>query len=131
MALVFGILFIMFVIALFTSFSAVIFYIYRFFVKVFVALGMMFFAGLFFLLIMGGCMQILHVGTEEINKNNPMGEPPKSKIATPEYAYGIPVPMRRGFIRSPFNDRGIIDVRGVPVNSYIKDPYSTNIIIVP
>jgi hypothetical protein len=48
-----------------------------------------------------------------------------------KYSYGIPVPNMKGFIKSPYSDKGYIDVRGYVSDTEIKDPYSGNVILVP
>ena len=58
---------------------------------------------------------------------------PFNLIASEEskYSYGIPVPNMKGFIKSPYSDKGYIDVRGYVSDTEIKDPYSGNVILVP
>jgi len=48
-----------------------------------------------------------------------------------EIPYGIPVPGKPGFVTSPFNAAGYVDVRGFPPNTEVKDPYSGKIFRVP
>jgi hypothetical protein len=45
--------------------------------------------------------------------------------------YGIPVPGKPGFVTSPFNQSGYVDVRGFAPNSEVRDPYSGKIFLVP
>jgi len=45
--------------------------------------------------------------------------------------YGIPVPNKPGFVTSPFNQSGYVDVRGFAPNSEVRDPYSGKIFLVP
>ena len=44
-----------------------------------------------------------------------------------ESVYGIPVPGRPGYVSSPFvPNSGLIDVRGYPPGTEVKDPYTQN-----
>jgi len=45
--------------------------------------------------------------------------------------YGIPVPGKPGFVTSPFDQSGYVDVRGFAPNSEVRDPYSGKIFLVP
>jgi len=45
---------------------------------------------------------------------------------------GIPIPGKPGYVRSPYSpNSGLIDVRGYPTGTEVKDPYTGNIILVP
>jgi hypothetical protein len=50
-----------------------------------------------------------------------------------EAVYGIPVAGKLGFMKSPFHpDAGLIDYRGLPSGTEVKDPYTPGkIILVP
>lgn len=50
-----------------------------------------------------------------------------------EAVYGIPVPGKLGFMKSPFHpEAGLIDYRGLPSGTEVKDPYTPGkIILVP
>lgn len=50
-----------------------------------------------------------------------------------EAAYGIPVPGKLGFMKSPTHpEAGLIDYRGLPSGTEVKDPYTPGkIILVP
>jgi len=69
----------------------------------------------------------------------PVPAPPKPTPApTPlpakrEAVYGIPVPGKLGFMKSPFHpEAGLIDYRGLPPGTEVKDPYTPGkIILVP
>ena len=47
------------------------------------------------------------------------------------HSYAIPVPGQKGMVKSPFSNQGLIDIRGYSSGTIIKDPYSTNNLIVP
>jgi len=60
----------------------------------------------------------------------PAPTPPPAKR---DAAYGIPEPGKPGFMRSPHNPgAGLIDYRGLPPATEVKDPYTPGkIILVP
>lgn len=65
------------------------------------------------------------------------GAPPPTsaaptKAAKGDYPYGIPVPDKPGFVKSPFApDQGLVDVRGFPPGTEVKDPFTNKIFLVP
>lgn len=68
----------------------------------------------------------------------PTPDPTVPPVPTPTPApvtnipYGIPVPGKAGFVQSPFAmDSGFVDVRGIPPNTEVTDPYSGKIFLVP
>ena len=74
-----------------------------------------------------------------IPTNDPQPQVAPAPTPTPvpanrrDASYGIPEPGRPGFIRSPHSpEKGLIDVRGYPPGTEIKDPYMPGkIILVP
>ena len=59
----------------------------------------------------------------------PTPPPPKKETN----AYGKPVPGKSGFVTSPYAgpDSGLVDVRGYPPGTPVKDPYTGRVFLVP
>lgn len=48
-----------------------------------------------------------------------------------DYPYGVPVPEKPGFVRSPYSPDKLTDVRGYAPGTEVKDPYTGKIFLVP
>lgn len=59
-------------------------------------------------------------------KHRPERTEPDSK-----YPYAEQIPGRPGFLRPPFSPGGIIDARGFPRGTEIRDPYTREVFLVP
>src|SRR4051794_4301016 len=56
---------------------------------------------------------------------------PSTSTAKGDYPYGVPVPGKPGFVRSPFSPDKMTDVRGYAPGTEVKDPYTQKIFLVP
>jgi hypothetical protein len=57
---------------------------------------------------------------------------PENKGKARDVPYGIPVPSKQGFVTSPFApNEGLVDVRGFPSGTEVKDPYTGKIFLTP
>jgi hypothetical protein len=54
-----------------------------------------------------------------------------STTAKGDYPYGVPVPGKPGFVRSPYSPDKMTDVRGYAPGTEVKDPYTQKIFLVP
>lgn len=58
--------------------------------------------------------------------------PPVPPPPTSQYPYGKPVPGKKGFVNSPYDDKaGMIDVRDYAPGTKVRDPYTNKIFLVP
>jgi hypothetical protein len=74
--------------------------------------------------------------TAETTTTQPAPPPPAPekppKTAKADYPYGTPVPGKPGFVKSPYApDQGLVDVRGFPPGTEVKDPFTNKIFLVP
>jgi hypothetical protein len=57
---------------------------------------------------------------------------PTTNAAQKSYPYGIPVPGKKGIVRSPYApSKGEIDVHAYHTGAQVKDPYTGKIFIAP
>jgi hypothetical protein len=58
--------------------------------------------------------------------------PPPPTSGSNQYPYGKPVPGKKGFVFSPYDDKaGMIDVRDYTPGTKVRDPYTNKIFLVP
>jgi hypothetical protein len=69
----------------------------------------------------------------QVVEDKPAANPapvPSPRLGNPEY--GKPVPGKPGFVTSPYAPAaGLVDVRGFPPGTEVKDPYTGKICLVP
>ncbi|MDQ6622759.1 MAG: hypothetical protein M3Y86_04645 [Verrucomicrobiota bacterium] len=68
--------------------------------------------------------------TQEAPSSAPPAAQPQS-AAKGDYPYGVPVPGKPGFVRSPYSPDKMTDVRGYAPGTEVKDPYTNKIFLVP
>lgn len=56
---------------------------------------------------------------------------PSPTPAAQDYPVATPVEGKPGFVVSPYSSSGIVDVRGYPPGTEVRDPYSGKIFLVP
>jgi len=71
--------------------------------------------------------------TETTQETSPATAPPSAPTTTAkgDYPYGVPVPGKPGFVRSPYSPDKMTDVRGYAPGTEVKDPYTQKIFLVP
>lgn len=58
--------------------------------------------------------------------------PGQTKSSKRDIPYAIPVPNKPGFVTSPYAPKqGLVDVRGFPSGTEVKDPYTGKIFLTP
>ena len=69
----------------------------------------------------------------EVTQDVPPATAPTAATSTAkgDYPYGVPVPGKPGFVRSPFSPDKMTDVRGYAPGTEVKDPYTGKIFLVP
>ncbi len=56
----------------------------------------------------------------------------EAKNSKRDVPYGIPVPNKEGFVTSPYApSQGMVDVRGIPSGTEVKDPFTGKIFLTP
>ncbi|MEO7934319.1 MAG: hypothetical protein ABIT76_14285 [Chthoniobacterales bacterium] len=75
------------------------------------------------------------VETTTTTENTPPTiEPAVTPMPTPvvqDYPTASAVEGKPGFVKSPFGGAGIVDVRGYPPGTEVKDPYTGKVFLVP
>jgi hypothetical protein len=58
--------------------------------------------------------------------------PSETRSSRRDIPYAIPVPNKPGFVTSPYAPKqGLVDVRGFPSGTEVKDPYTGKIFLTP
>lgn len=68
---------------------------------------------------------------QDIAASEPQSAPAAPPTAKGDYPYGVPVPGKPGFVRSPYSPDKMTDVRGYAPGTEVKDPYTQKIFLVP
>ena len=70
---------------------------------------------------------------QDVAANEPQSAPAPTAPPTAkgDYPYGVPVPGKPGFVRSPYSPDKMTDVRGYAPGTEVKDPYTQKIFLVP
>lgn len=53
------------------------------------------------------------------------------RSAEHNFPHAVPVPNKQGFVASPFATNKVVDVRGFPSGTEVKDPYTGKVFITP
>ena len=69
----------------------------------------------------------------DVSQETPPATAPTVSTTTAkgDYPYGVPVPGKPGFVRSPYSPDKMTDVRGYAPGTEVKDPYTQKIFLVP
>ncbi len=70
----------------------------------------------------------------ETSTSTPASAAPAAPVVTSparDLAYGVPVPGKKGLVRSPWSDQGFVDVSGMPPGVEARCPYSGKVFLVP
>ncbi|MGZ4965842.1 MAG: hypothetical protein ACXWAV_00705 [Chthoniobacterales bacterium] len=70
-------------------------------------------------------------GNTAAEENTSQPAPNAAPKAKGDYPYGVPVPGKPGFVRSPYSPDKMTDVRGYAPGTEVKDPYTQKIFLVP
>ncbi len=69
---------------------------------------------------------------ETVDINAPEKVTENKKEGSSPYPYGVLVDGRDGYVYSPHDPlRNPLDVRGLPINTPVRDPYSNSLFLVP
>ncbi|MGI8819689.1 MAG: hypothetical protein ACR2ID_02275 [Chthoniobacterales bacterium] len=75
--------------------------------------------------------EIVTTPPPEVTSSEPQSAPAAPPTAKGDYPYGVPVPGKPGFVRSPYSPDKMTDVRGYAPGTEVKDPYTQKIFLVP